>query len=215
MHSNEEPWIPPKLQSSREKPILLSQVPEITILTTGDIKKNTESLGFEFSTTHSVPDLSIIDVAKSKDRCGSNSNSVFKNTRNEVIQQIKGEGIMRNNNLMKGLVKKSQYSPNPLCKYVPSKIVVPNDRSSIIVDSPLSSKMSEQCSAEDSKPLRSVPGILSEIQKLITPSKSADASWDDDRNSFQLNNKILKKLAKMYLTDDEYSCFAIDNEFIG
>lgn len=234
MHENEEPWNPPKPQCLSNMPKILSQVPEITILfndkkTVASSSKPSTS----FPLTHLVPDLSIIDQTKTKaspTQQSRNFSQSYKDmlltTHEQIIKQNPGQthgsAPEETQPTRQGLLvaKSYDYKPNPLSKYLPSKISnktgssSPNlgNLSSILIDVP--SQSHERSLTEQSDlQLRNVAGILSEIQKLVTPSKvEKTCDGENDFNNPQRSNVILQKFAKMYLSDEEYSSYAIDEE---
>jgi hypothetical protein len=205
-----------------------SQVPELTILNT-----DTSVPAHKISKTISgfspqVPDLSITDPSKTTASLATQSRVLTQSykdmlidSQDEIIKQSKIQAPNRSDvrAMRQGLLMKSQtsdYRPNPLCKYVPSKIVksIANsgNLSSILLDTfqaPLPQKALHETSSieEDGDiQLKNVAGILSEIQKLITPSKYRES------NNAQSSSEILRKLAKIYLNEDEYLSFAIEEE---
>lgn len=236
MLDNEEPWLP-QLQSLPALPRISSQVPELTILNTdkASLGKVTNSvparnvLKTSNSFSPQVPDLSIIDHSGSG-RTSAAQNRVLTQSYKDMLINTQGEIIKQNQvqpsngsderprevPIRQGLLTRD-YRPNPLCKYVPSKIVktpvTSGNLSSILLDTSQATSpqraFHETSSLEDSDDLqlKNVAGILSEIQKLITPSKEREST------KAHSSNETLQKLAKMYLTADEYSSFAIDEEF--
>jgi hypothetical protein len=239
MLENEEPWMPPKPQNLATLPAISCQVPEITILNTAE--KISDGNYKKFSATNkfspTVPDLSIINQSDDNNPKAFTKNRILTQSYKEMLvkthDQIKQNRIHENPDvqrerqpmLRQGLLAKTQkpyedYKPNPLCKYVPSKIIYKEpssphqggNLSSILIDTshiPSSSRESkDQSLSEESDhelQFKNVAGIISEIQKLVTPSKV-----DKDMSC---TNGAIHKLAKLYLTEEEYLHFAVDEEF--
>lgn len=250
MLENEEPWLPPKLQTSSTMPAISSQVPELTIINDGVLdarrkinhplksksSENANSLNPSRTPfSPSVPDLSIINKSVDDNKGSSTKNRVltqsYKNmlltTHDQIIQQtriqavndLSEEFVRETHPVRQGLLAKSQtsydYKPNPLCKYVPSKITKPpsspiHNLSSILIDSHAQGHNDGSlCEGIEDLQFKNVAGIISEIQKLVTPSKMQEDGSACNSND---QSEILRKLAKMYLTNEEYSSFAIDEE---
>lgn len=243
MLENDEPWLPPKLQQQQSLPTISSQVPEITILNTGDKilqtnKQQTRTpINNRFSPT--VPDVSVINQSESnqnrifthshKDMLINNHDQIMKQNRIQILNELNEDQFLRDNkhgySTGSGLLAKSQmpyeFKPNPLCKYVPTKISKApkspcqkdGNTSSILIDSPKTpvpfqryNNENDSINEGDEVQFKSVAGIISEIQRLVTPSK---IDVDTDESS---TNGILKKLAKMYLTNEEYLSYDIEEE---
>lgn len=200
--------------------------------------------------THQVPDLTILEETKNSPTTTTTRNQerVFTesykqmliNSHEQFRQQIENDkvsnecGSSSNNDKQikrSGILSSKQafdYRPNPLCKYVPSKIVkdtsVKNrsmNSSSILIDEDSQQQLhqnQQQSSNEEEKDdmtFKKVASMLSEIQKLVI---SPRVSLEVDSNkinppSNNRNSEILQKLASQYLTSEELSFYEVNTEF--
>lgn len=206
MLENEEPWLPPTIQKLPGTPTIRSQVPEVTIISS-ETQKNDGSPSNQvflkqLGIKPSVPDLSIVDnkmEAKMGSAMTKSYKEMLRNTHDEIRTRSTKEDFSSTTkgtfgSVKQGLLSKTSqnYRPNPLCKYVPSKVSSPSDGNS-------SSILNESSTLDDVQ-LKSVAGILSEIQKLVTPLTTKEVLRDPQEQQ----SEILKNLAKIYLSSDEY-----------
>lgn len=194
--------------------------------------------------THQVPDLTILEETKSsptttsrkQDRVFTESyKQMLINNHEQFRKQIETPNecsSTSNDNQIKrsGILSSKQpfeYRPNPLCKYVPSKIDLNKDSaknmnsSSILIDEDSSQhhqpqQQNQQNEEEkDDMTFKKVAGMLSEIQKLvISPRVSSEVAINKiNLTSSNRNSEILQKLASQYLTPEEYSFYEVESEF--
>lgn len=184
-----------------------------------------------------VPDLTILDEeVKSKKSSPSSNGRIFSesykqmliNTHDQFKKQHTKSPIDNKQPKRSGILSSKQpfdYKPNPLCKYVPSKIesnsnnnVKDGNSSSILIDvdkisSPPKQQLEEnKADKEEDLTFRKVANMLSEIQKLVV-SPRVSSNGTDNNNEKPLNDDIIRKLALKYLSAEEYSFYDIDNEF--
>lgn len=191
--------------------------------------------------THLVPDLTILEeevktknspITRKQDRVFTESyKQMLINSHEQFKKQIEDDKTAiesssssndKQNNKRSGILSSKQpfdYRPNPLCKYVPSKILVDieppknmNSSSILIEEESLPQQHRSGEEEKDDMTFKKVASMLSEIQKLVISPRISSEVDNKTNPASNRNSDILQKLASQYLTAEEFSFYEVETE---